>query len=251
MNKLFASMAYASEFSLDDPRTTYFRKELIQRKSFLKFIYTEWYKSLNISPDQIVIELGSGGGFLSEIFPNVITTEVFFTPLVNIINDARFICFRPDSIDLLVLVDVFHHIPDVDKFLKSAGECLKPGGKIVMIEPWNTPWSSLVFRYLHPEPFDVHANWTIFPTGPLSGANGALPWIVFQRDYDVFCSQFPLLHIKDTNLLMPIAYLLSGGLTRYTFVPGYLYRFCRFFERFLPHKLFAMFARVELQKSFS
>lgn len=247
MNNLPKFTMYSSSFGVDDPQTTAFRKNLIQKKNFLRLLYTEWYKMLQVSDEKIVIELGSGGGFISDVLPTVITSEVFFVPFVNVINDACFICFKDKSVDLIVLVDVFHHIPDVERFLGNAQKCLRPGGKIVMIEPWKTPWSSLIFRYLHPEPFEVTADWSIPRTGPLSGANGALPWIVFTRDYELFQEKFPKLRINNIQLLMPIVYLLSGGLTRYTFIPGYLYGFCRFLENILPKRFFAMFARIEIE----
>jgi ubiquinone/menaquinone biosynthesis C-methylase UbiE len=47
------------------------------------------------------------------------------------------------------MTDVFHHIPKPEAFLKEASRCLRPGGRIVMIEPWICGWSKLVYGYLH------------------------------------------------------------------------------------------------------
>ena len=79
--------------------------------------------------------------------------------------------------------DVFHHIPNPRNLLKEASRCLKPQGKIVMIEPWVTCWSKLVYTKLHHEPFDDKMiDWGFSPQGPLFGANSALAWLIFERD---------------------------------------------------------------------
>jgi hypothetical protein len=62
-----------------------------------------------------------------------------------------------------------------------------------MIEPWVTPWSRLVYTRMHHEPFvPAAAQWEFLTTGPLSGANGALPYILFSRDRAQFELEFPM-----------------------------------------------------------
>ena len=43
---------------------------------------------------------------------------------------------------------------DSYRFLVELERCLKPGGKIVMIEPANTRFSRLIFRRFHHEMFE-------------------------------------------------------------------------------------------------
>ena len=66
-----------------------------------------------------------------------------------------------------------------------------------MIEPWNNPWAKWVYQNLHHEPFDPNAGWTLPASGPLSGANGALPWILFERDRKKFEQHFIGWSIKE------------------------------------------------------
>ncbi|MEJ2730324.1 MAG: methyltransferase domain-containing protein [Deltaproteobacteria bacterium] len=101
-----------------------------------------------------VIELGSGGGFLEEYISDLITSEILAIPTVDIQFEGRFLPFKHASVRALVMLDVFHHIPDPAAFLAQAADILKPGGRLIMIEPWVTPWSRFVYRYLHHEPFD-------------------------------------------------------------------------------------------------
>lgn len=231
---------------IDNPQTTVVRKQIIVSKPFLTSIYCEWYQRLGIPSTGTVVELGSGGGFLSSLHPNVIMTEVFHLPHISTVADATRMPFRSGSVRMFALVDVFHHIPDVQAFLSEAERCLENAGEIVMIEPWNTKWSALVYRYLHPEPFEPSADWTIPKTGPLSGANSALPWIVFDRDKYLFTQRFPKLTIETIKLLMPASYLLSGGVSMRSLAPGMTYSAIRLLENQLPQSMFAMFAMIRL-----
>ena len=126
----------------------------------------------------------------------------------------------------------------------------RPGGRLVMIEPWNTPWSRLVYANFHHEPFDPSVrNWAFQSTGPLSGANGALPWIVFSRDREKFANRHPSLQVQAIRQLMPASYLVSGGFTMPSLAPGWLYRFVRQAERLTGFERWAgMFATITLEK---
>ncbi len=234
---------------VDDPKTTQLRLEIIQSKSFLKKIYTEWYQLIlsTLPKKKHVLELGSGAGFFSELLPQLITSEIFETPGVKLVTDACKLALPDNSLNAIIMTDVFHHIPDVEQFLSEATRCIKQGGKLTMIEPWCTPWSQWIYKKLHSEPFDPESTWIIQNIGPLSGANGALPWIVFERDKLIFNQKFPEWHIIKIEPLMPFSYLLSGGVSMRTFIPGGMYDFIRIFEELFNKKKWAMFALIELE----
>jgi len=236
--------------SVDDPQTTQLRMDIIKNKPYLKKIYYEWYQliSTGLSDKDRVLELGSGAGFFSELLPDLISSEIFFTPNLKLVADACLLPLQENSLDAIVMTDVFHHITNVEDFFTEATRCIKPGGKLIMIEPWNTPWSKLVYTNLHHEPFETDCNWEIPDTGPLSGANGALPWIVFKRDQSLFYKKFPRWSIVNIKPMMPISYLLSGGVSLRSFVPGRLYRLIRSIEKNLPQDKWAMFALIELEQ---
>ncbi len=67
-----------------------------------------------------------------------------------------------------------------------------------------------ILRYAHHEPSDPGAReWRFKTTGPLSGANGALTWIVFRRDRERFERQFPELGLERYEPHTPLRYRLS------------------------------------------
>lgn len=235
--------------SVDDPRTTLLRRQIILSKSFLKAIYSEWYQRIAdaLPRKDTVLELGAGAGFFQEFIPQIITSEVFEVPGIDLIADACALPLPDRSLDAIVMTDVFHHIPNVSRFLSEATRCICPGGRIVMVEPWRTPWSEWVYSNLHPEPFGPECGWEIPSTGPLSGANGALPWIVFERDRAIFEAQFPEWRIVGIEPMMPFSYLLSGGVSMRSLTPGYMYRLVRAFEKGFKQQRWAMFALIELE----
>jgi SAM-dependent methyltransferase len=240
--------------TVDDPQTTFLRRQIIQQKRFLRLLYEEWYAAiaaaLPAGPGP-VLELGSGAGFLKEFLPGLITSEVFWLPGVKVVLDGQELPFASGSLKGLVMTNVLHHLPRVRRFFAEASRCLRPGGVVVMMEPWVTSWSRLIYGRLHPEPFWPEAAvWEFPPKGPLSGANEALPWIVFARDRAVWAREFPQLQVRQVELGLPFRYLLSGGLSRLSFSPAKSFGFWRRLEGLLQPLLprLAMFARIELVK---
>jgi len=238
------------ELSVDDPKTTLLRRQIINEKSFLKSIYSEWYSLImkTFPQSSNVLELGSGAGFLKTVYPEIITSEIMYIEGVDIIVDGCMLPFEKNVLNGIVMTDVLHHIPDVEAFLNEALRCLKVGGKIVMVEPWNTRWSKWIYTNFHSEPFIVDSGWKIPSSGPLSGANGALPWIVFERDYQVFQKQFSKLRINEIKPLMPISYLISGGVSMRSLIPGWFYKPTRYIEKWFEKSGVGMFALIELEK---
>jgi hypothetical protein len=153
------------------------------------------------------------------------------------------------SVDGIVMTDVLHHIPDCSSFFCEAARVTRPGGRVVMIEPWNTTWSRWIYQQLHHEPFEPEAREWQFPiSGPLSGANGALPWIIFQRDRTLFEARHPQWRIECIRPMMPLAYVLSGGMSLRSFLPGWMYSPVRWVERRWYEASRAMFAMITLKR---
>ena len=228
--------------------------KILRRKQFLKKIYLDFYSLIkNQLPDEKrkVIELGSGAGFMNELVPQTVRTDVFFHPYIQIVLDGAAPPFPDESLDAVVALNVFHHIPKVRTLLSSAIKILRPGGRIVMVEPWVSTWSKKIYKHLHQEPLDWMADqWEFLTSGPVSGANQALPWIVFQRDREIFEAEFPRLRIVKIQPMMPFRYLLSGGVSSWIGLPGFLYQPVKIFENLFARGMdrWAMFALVVIEK---
>jgi len=254
LRRLLAHPLTAS-LALDNPATTELRNQIIASKPFLKCIYDEWYRTLAHelpAGDGQVLELGSGAGYCERYIPGLITSEIFHCSRAKVVADAQQLPFADGSLRAIVMTDVFHHMPHAERFFAEAARCLRRGGKILMIEPWVTPWSRLVYTRLHHEPFRPEAeDWSFSSTGPLSGSNQTIPWIVFVRDRCKFESLFPELSIERIRPFMPFRYLVSGGVGLRNLMPGFTHAAWAGLEGMMESQmaLLAMFAFVALQRS--
>lgn len=243
------------ELSIDSPETTILRWQIIREKPYLFKIYQGWYESIaSAIPDNTnpVLEIGSGAGFMAHHVNRLITSDILQLPNIDTVVDAcAQLPFENESLRGIAMVNTLHHLPDVEAFLQEAERCVEPDGVVAMVEPWVTTWSSFVYNRLHHEPFEPNAkSWKFDSTGPLSSANGALPWIVFQRDRKRFENQFPTFRVEKIRLLMPFTYLLSGGVSMRCLVPNSSFQLCKFVEQTLTpiFPLAAMFALIVVRK---
>jgi hypothetical protein len=119
-----------------------------------------------------------------------------------------------------------------------------------MIEPAGSIWGRFIYKKFHHEPFDEKSDWKIPDTGPMSGANGALPWIVFERDASVFSSRFPDLRIEKISYHTPLRYLISGGVSFRSLVPAWSFGFFSWLDKFLSFvsKECSMFMTIRIVK---
>jgi SAM-dependent methyltransferase len=230
--------------------------QVIRNKPFLSRLYADFYEEIRLAMPAMVqgfvVELGAGAGFLKNHLPQLISGDVLPSRFIDVCFDARNLPFKPNSLKGIVMLNVFHHIPSAELFLTDAQRCLKRGGVIVMIEPWITVWSYLIYKLLHHEATDIsQRGWDFESSGPLSGANPALPWIVFQRDRFLFERIFSNLRIEAIRLHTPLRYLASGGLSYTATAPLSWYGpLVRLETRAQPlRRGFAMFATIILRRT--
>ena len=195
--------------ALDSPQRIAEIRAVIEAKPALRRFYADVYAryaaSLAQCPNQgLALELGSGGGFAQQVVPQLVTTDVLPYVGVDRVVDATRMPFEDASVRFIGLLNVFHHIPDVVAFLCETVRCLAPGGRLLLIDQPPGWIGKPVLRYLHHEPFCPSAkDWRFESTGPLSGANGALAWIVFMRDRGKFVQDSRRSNSSDIGPLLP------------------------------------------------
>lgn len=248
-------LGYKFEVPLDSVERTLIHRKIIRSKPFLKKIYLQWYHQIAREfagkKQGGLLEIGSGGGFIKEVLPDIITSDIQPIEGVDQCFPAQALPFDANSLQGICMVNVFHHIPDSAGFLHEACRVLGKDGLIVMTEPANTIWGRFIYAKLHHENHDVNGGWE-FPEGnPLSNSNCALPWIVFFRDRERFESTFPGLTIESPKFHTSFLYLLSGGVSFRQMVPGFLFKPFLIIDNLLCRisPQFAMFITLKIQKS--
>lgn len=201
------------------------QRALIYEKPLIKRCYDLWYERLLADCGQsetgIIVELGSGSGYIKKLRPEVITSDVM-PGIADMVIDGRKLPFPDGSVRGILLTHVFHHIPDVRLFLKEACRVLVPGGAVSMVDVTHTAFGKFFFTRFHPEPYDdLTRDWS-FPEGhSILDSNQALTWLVFSRDRSTFEREFPELRIEKQEYLPWLSYLLSGGVNLRSFIPGF------------------------------
>lgn len=239
-----------------DRKATLSNAKVIQEKTFLKNIYIDFYLQFksrvnHLKKKRVLVEIGSGGGFIKEIIPDVITSDIIKLKNLDMHFSALKMPFPDNSVDAFFMIDVFHHLPNAKLFLKEMNRCLKKGGITIMIEPANTPWARFIYKNFHHESFNPEDNWEFKSTSPLFAANGALPWIIFKRDYVKFSTIFPNLKILEMKAHTPFRYLLSGGLSFPQLLPSFTYPLILMFEKLISplNPLLGMFYTIKIVKN--
>lgn len=119
----------------------------------LRAVYHDFFKQLLAAAGDRapVVELGAGPGFFKEYCPSSIATDVISTRWVDLVCDGCALPFASESVGALIMLDVLHHLPHPLDFMNEAARVLQRGGIVVMIEPWITPVSYVLYRYFHHE----------------------------------------------------------------------------------------------------
>ncbi|MGA0286256.1 MAG: class I SAM-dependent methyltransferase [Phycisphaerales bacterium] len=226
-------------------------RRMLLRKGLLRRIHQEWGRWIARSlpaGDGDVLEIGSGGGILDRSIEGLVTSDVQELPWVDRVVDALDLPFDDGSLRAVVCINAFHHLPEPLDFLGEAARAVRPGGRLLMVEPWPTAWSSWVYRRLHHEPFDKAAPPRFEPGHPMVAANGALPWIVLRRDAEGREGPTPTWRTVSIEPTMPLSYLLSGGLSTRPCLPGAAAPLVRALECATGLERQGLFARIVLER---
>jgi len=256
LRELLKQPEYKGSPPPDGLPTSLLHRRIIQHKSILRRVYDDFYarilsRLVPLPGPRRLVEIGSGAGFFKQHLPGLITSDILDLPNIDLRCSALQMPFQDNILDGVVMVDVFHHLSDVQRFLSEVCRCLRPEGQVLMIEPAYTAFSRFIYGNFHHEDFDPRAGWQLSSHGSLSAANGALPWIVFVRDREKFDRLFPALKLIRFQAHTPLAYLVSGGLSYRQLMPDFLYPVIRGIERILSpfHGILGMFVTIELVKT--
>ena len=234
----------------------HYSKIIKQNFALFKF-YQDNYKLFLRKLDRLdmsnpkVIELGCGPSFLKQFYKNTIYTDIELHDNCDLIVDAQKMPFENNSIDVFFLQNVFHHIPDINKFLKEADRCLKKNGIVYIIDPHNSLFSSIVYKFFHHEEFDVKGKWTFLSKNPQNDSNQALSWIVFERDLKQFNDKFPKFNIIHKSYFSFLSYIITGGLNHNFKLPKLFVKIIDIFEvllRSFMKKFLGLYCCVILKK---
>jgi SAM-dependent methyltransferase len=146
--------------------------------------------------------------------------------------------FEDRSFDCVVGIDVAHHFHHPAKGLTEIARILRPGGRLILVEPWTGPVGYFLNKYMHTEDcFPVGDPW-----GPiLAGTKGAMegnatiPKALFHDHVDDLTSRTGLRALEATPFSI-LGFLATGGFTRWS-LPLWAGRMLTRFDQLFPRAL--------------
>jgi SAM-dependent methyltransferase len=210
-------------------------RRIWQKKPVLQKIYQQEFfdRLTRYRVPGRTLEVGGGPGYYKEYQPEVISSDIQKTPWLDLVVDCQRIPFTDGSFANIVGLDVFHHISDPLSFLHEAARVLCPGGRLILVEPWITPFAYVVYRYLHQEAcfLDWHPGEILGDEKDPFDANSAQPYLVFERYWEQIRETIPALSLVLIERFSLFAYLLSFGFKPVNLLPKGLYPIVSTVER--------------------
>ena len=195
-------------------------REAWKKKPVLREVYANFYRQIaaNLAMtagDFKNLELGSGMGNVKQFIPDCITSDIFTNSWLDRMENAYSLSFADGSLANLILFDVWHHLEYPANALAEASRVLKPGGRLLVMDPAMSAAGRFVYGLFHHEPLGFANR---FQARPVAIGNPAeLPYFAAQSS-----AHRLLVHREEPELLVDwslvkvlkitsFAYLASGG----------------------------------------
>jgi SAM-dependent methyltransferase len=176
------------------------------------------------------LELGAGPGLMKQRWPEVIASDLAPQHWLDLACDGCRLPFQDGTLGAIVMLDVIHHLPEPLNFLSEAARVLRPGGRLVAIEPWITPASWVLYRYFHHEDCELGVDLAApfrSTRKPAYEGNAAIPFQLTR-----IAGQGPM-RLVESQPFLGLEYLATLGFQRRKPVPRAMLRGAAALERLL------------------
>ncbi len=197
------------------------RKTVWRTKYAIRACYRGWFERLRpfIVPGPS-LEIGGGIGGFKGFWPDLRVSDIVPTPGLDLAADGLRLPLADGSLADLLTLDLLHHLRDPHIFFDEAARVLRPGGRILAIEPWISPLSCVAYRLTHHE--EVYFGGYHRQAGKVDPWEGnlAMANILFARETRDWPARHPNLRIIHRRRFSVLDFQLAGGFKPYAFVPS-------------------------------
>jgi hypothetical protein len=210
-----------------------------EKKPLLRDIYKTFHKLivkyLSHGIDSYSVELGSGIGNIQEVIPNCIRTDLFPNSWIDQVENVYHLSFSDNSVDNLILIDVFHHLRYPGTCLKEFHRVIAPNGRILIFEPCMSMLGLMVYGLFHQEELGLGNEIQMFAPKEWSfneecyyAAQGNASRIFFDKKYKLFLENWSVI---TRQRLSAISYVTSGGYSMPQLYPAKALPLMKFVDR--------------------
>ena len=195
---------------------------------YLSHIYNQIYRNFHSittkkTNSPLILEIGGGALKYTETYweRSVVTdADEFESHKVLTGIRAEQLPFKASEFDYVIAKDSLHHFKDPIKALLEIDRVLKPGGSLIVSEPYWSPLGRLVYRFIHPEPWDTKVTDLNRESEDLWDSNQALLLLLNTKFANQFRRDLPTYRIELYKPTYALSYLISGGVHNRTRVPS-------------------------------
>ncbi|HTY45556.1 MAG TPA: class I SAM-dependent methyltransferase [Patescibacteria group bacterium] len=217
MMRLFPTTDVRLKNAFPDPvKMTLVQRQILQEKpqflAWYRMIYA--FMAAHKAAGARNVEIGSGSSFLFEAIPSLIESNILHIHSNDLTFDAYAMPFKDNSLDNVMLIDVLHHFNEPMAFFREACRVLRRGGRVLLCDPYLSPVSFMLWRYIHPESCDSsRLGYNAAPgSNPLLSANSASLTLLLR-------THIPGLTLMRKDYHTVLHYWLAGGYNFPSFLP--------------------------------
>lgn len=200
-------------------------------KPVLAKVYRPWFEALlvQIPPEGRALEVGAGPGFLADearrarTDARLLAMDVLQVPWNDLVGDGLRLPVRSGRLQAVLGLDLVHHLARPAAFFSEVARVLGPGGRLAVVEPWVTPLSFPIYRWLHQEGCTLGLDpWDPFGVGEGTkdafDGDAAVVWSLVRR---TSAPRWKELGFRPprVRVLNAFAYLLSLGFKKASLLP--------------------------------
>jgi len=195
--------------------------EIVRHDYYISSIYKEIYSNFLMITEQKgiktpkILELGGGDCSFAQLFWDdlIITDAGDSLDKSNVQSgvNGENLPFADNQFNYVIAKDTLHHFKQPYKALAEINRVLTPGGSFIVSEPYWSPLGRFIYKYFHPEPWEIDVNTVSRASNDLWDSNQALLLLLNGKFSDEFGQKFPNFKLRIYVPTYGISYLFSGG----------------------------------------